>query len=415
MTLALPIDGSATKRGAQPIPAAQPSALWYAGCLGALILVALFLSGIVMQLMERQTRNSNYWLKERLRGEIEAISQLQKPNANSLDPGLVLVFGASDVENSFKPDVFDASMEKLQSLKKTPQFTVSYNLAARNSNAIFPDLAQRVVEELNNKAWHAKAIFVKFTPSRMTSRAASNARLGRATEDLKSLIMSARSLSGQFRENTNTAFRLVIDRYVFGGMSATSASGYTSDFLYASLDRKNRNQNAEFGSKVMSSLWLDPELNPLPAWDAQTRGAFNFGLPASSTKFDRVMQAYQSPQAQAAIVDWHQRCCDAVALHFDDLALSEFIKAVRALGSVAEHVFVYTFADSAAMPHDSEAQARLKRVLEQIGEESGAVMLGEESGLSFSSDQYLDAIHLNQAGGIRLSQLLSESLSASFR
>src|SRR4051794_39386532 len=89
--------------------------------LVAVLACALVLSRAFFHYLERETNNSNFWLKARLRGVVQALPEIARPGAAP-----VLVFGASDVESSFIPEVFD------QELRERGIPVTSYNLAVRN-------------------------------------------------------------------------------------------------------------------------------------------------------------------------------------------------------------------------------------------------------------------------------------------
>jgi len=329
--------------------------------------IALGLARETMLIIEARTANTNLFMRHRLREMIAALPKIAKIS----DP-VVLVFGSSDMEIEFHPDIFDSVMNERG--KKV----VSFNLAVRNGMPVLREIVAKVQAAQIKPAMS----IVKFTPDFLTQTVK---QTWRVSEDVKASLASGRELLAQ--------------RILFDGMSPSMARYYVSDWL-------NPERRFKF-SDDSPLIFRNRELNSEPAWDFDKRGFFYFGWPQTKESLTRVLKEYSDPSVQAAVLRFHENCCDMAAMRFDDGLLREMTESLKTLRLLSKETILLYYPDR--VPRSVEANRRLQKALEKVAREAGVELL-QIDGLLKPAD-FIDPVHLTLEGGQKLTRDLAQALS----
>jgi hypothetical protein len=329
--------------------------------------IAIGLAREAMLVIEERTANTNLFMRHRLREMLAAF-----PKIAAVSDPVALVFGASDMEIEFHPDVFDSVMQERG--KKI----VSFNLAVRNGPAVFHEIVARVASA---KVKPAISI-VKFSPDFLT-RAVK--QTWQVSDDVRAALVSGHELWAQ--------------RILFDGMSPSQARYYLSDWL-------NPDRRFKFSEKS-PLIFRNRELNGEPAWDFAQRGFFYFGWPKTKETLSQVFAEYHKPEVQQAVLRYHENCCDAAGLNFDENLLHELIESLQALRAISKETILLYYPDRIA--RTPEANMRLQKALEKVARVSGAELLQVDGMLK--ADDFIDPVHLTLEGGQKLTRFLAKALS----
>jgi hypothetical protein len=349
----------------------------FVGAAFLTLFVAMLLARTALLAIESRTANTNLFMRHRLREMTAAL-----PRIAALPGPMALIFGASEMEVGFQPDVFDEAMNK----KGEP--ITSFNLAVRNGVPVFSYL----IEQVKAAGVRPDLAIVKFSPAFLTTAAREHWAL---SDDVLSSVLSLRDL---LREPFDRAIALFADRYFFDGMSPVMARYYLADWFDSTRRFKwSRNSPLVFRNR---------DLNQEPAWDFAARGFFYFGLPKTKTALDSVLREYQAPDVQQAVFDYHKRCCDIEGLHFDVGLVRDFIVNVRELKSLSKRVVLLYFPDRVS--RNADETQRLLQIMETVAKQSGVEWLNVEA--HFSAEDFIDPVHLTFDASKRLSKRIAEQL-----
>lgn len=234
--------------------------------------------------------------RDRIRSMVEALPAMIQDSPES---SLVFAVGTSEVESGFDPVAFDREYALLSG-----KSSVSWNLGLRGRggeiDAMQSAIIQRVAEERK-----PSLIFNQIALSRTTTRLADHDLELDITEDFS--IYFDRSFGSRmgFKPISSLGAKVHLHGLMMDGF------GVDTTFAMNFYGVKSYVREAFLPEAKVGSVfpWRDLELHVRPAFEASTRGFFNWSLPDSKNAYDRHVANQLNVFARRRIQRFFMNCC----------------------------------------------------------------------------------------------------------
>jgi hypothetical protein len=278
--------------------------------------------------------------------------------------GSALVFGSSVIEGGFDEDVFTRALGPKSGVSRTENMGIS---------GIDPTLqkilAERVASALSQVGTKWELTLIEFSPAFATDARQVNWKEGNLYK--RSLLVDFSGWLEALRRSPTDAGKILL--YI--------ALGYRSP------------------QAMMNTLSAE-------VFGPASR---SYGLRALATGTDRGEALRRSVEMQA-------KSADILELHFNEQAIQDFIKGVKALNSVSRRSRILLVPENRAWVEPTPAgKARLAEVLERIRRETGTKIIDYSSNPAFRDEDFFETTHLNPAGKAKFSRMLARDAARILR
>lgn len=326
-----------------------------------------------------------------IRNRIEHVYRnIRKIEANSAST--VLVWGASDVEGFIDPNDFERALGQ-----EGLDLTV-YNLGLRSMPLnVLNDFIDGFQERLSSGAKKFAFSVFKVPLSRMTytySETLKRENFG---------TISARTygfgrLLGDSKLGVAEKFSLLTEKTIWRLASPDSFQTWVQllpTYIQFGLYDEARQRATFF------SIWKWPKFLERPEWRIERKGLYGFNRPKASLRFNEMVKAKQNPLVIRKGLAHFSECCDYFDLKFDPDRVADLLMSVEKLKAISERVILVITPDSevAREQRTPEALMRLQELQAMLRREGITVVdFNREEEVSFTSDLYVDFLHLSDRG-----------------
>lgn len=318
----------------------------------------------------------------------------------------VLVLGSSGVGRAFVPAVFDHAMGG------TPGRYVSFNLA---QPLLQPETALAMATSIRQTydEVHKRVGITIFGISVPELKRGSLGAARRWIPDQAFAFSSADVLYDRARDDLRGALGDGFELALFGNVRPAQVGRWIEDSISAVPPPcESGMTQPPVGEAAQTTLGaFCRELHGrfprgLPAWNPETRGAYDFGLPATRPMLARLVELQAS--APSSHPEDSRRRALTDPNDVDEEAVRTMIEAVRELKAVTQHTFVLRDILNPALllPVSAVELAHWRTIAERIARETEVPLLDFNDGTFLASD-FGDRTHLNPLAAERFSSLLA--------
>jgi hypothetical protein len=357
-------------------------ALYFGAFLAVLVMLRLLLA-----LTEPLVPGNNRWVKERIRGQLGSIAELAGTTEN-----VVLFLGASEVEVSFDPLIYDKFN------RQAGKSTYSFNMGIRNNGTFLPLYFERIADELERHRVRPKIIFVHFPVSRLTTKALDHFGEFLKTHDLPAVYFEP-SLWSSVPGDTEDKIGMLGNKWLWGERSLMQIPVMMRRISRALLPKNDP------GLGELMDVMNDSYSTRSEAWSLRTRGRF---YRRDNVETKMVQSAYsfiREGENLKVLVRKQEGCCGFVDLRLDPDYTKRILQSMRRLSTLAEHIVIVNFKEIPAYPRSEDSAARRDEFLLSAAEAAGGKVLPIE----IHSTMYLDLLHLSPIGTRPFANQLSQA------
>ncbi len=346
------------------------------------------------------------WVQQRYEQALDFLPVIAKTSGP-----VILTLGASDIERSFNPIFFD------EELNRNGLQTTSFNFGFMDQGpTLFKLFAERVFHELNQR--HAKkvsAILVKMIPATLTHKFAANFYLNRLLDEQKCALNTTSMLLQNLLSQPEETARLLFLKLALNCHSPAASNRYVGAAISHVLERfKVKPSRSENYESVLNLLWYRRDLDLSRAWDTQTRGFFNWGLPQVSSVVVPLLRQVQDPSLLQWYIETADERIDLVDLSIDDQSTEELISGLRRLSQVTERLYIIYWPTHPILNYRPETLLRINNLLHQLQQKTSAQIL-DYSDHFLKPEDYYDIFHLSEQGGQKVMTRLAHDLAADLK
>ena len=375
-------------------------------CLG-LAAASFILPFLFFKILAVFAPSNGDWMRTRLRTAVKYFPTIA---ATPVDKKLILVMGSSEVESAFNPLVFDPLVgEKIDNV-------ISYNLGFRNINMVLKRLTGRIARELKEKNRTADLILVKVLPSNLTKKARNGLIEAIVRDTTVSIFQSPSEMFRLILRNPRRGLFLLTYGTIFDGSTSHQATAFIKRKLYTPPNYliPQEKRRAMDLHDIYNRFWNAPELHALPGWELENRGHFNFNRPQSESLYNELEAKLKTHELKQVALDSHIARHGILELQFSPESITEFVWSLHDLKSVAKKVVVFNVPLHPIVELKDDAAKQLE-VLYRLIEKDGGVEFWDYSKENvFTEDDYIDDLHLNDSGGMKLMKLLARDTIKTF-
>jgi hypothetical protein len=309
----------------------------------------------------------------------------------------VVVVGSSRVMTGFSPALFDAEM----TAKGKP--LTSFNLGVGRLN---PELQLLLVRRLTAAYRRIGAknrlSLVEFCPHQATIARRVGPVAAKVAEAREALLGDAGSTLAVARAAPGRAFRILLYRYLFDGVSPFVLSNALFDALETEPTWWPAHQDAFDVARLHFRRELD-RIYPRGrfAWSMTERGYRSVVTPSTEETYRTVMLPWLTTRENLADdLNANVTCCDILGLDFDDRFVAAFLDVIREIQSISEATYVLLAPNHPDwIRYAPDARARLAQVVRRIETETGVTVVDFSQAPSITASDFQDSVHLNGLSG----------------
>ena len=303
-----------------------------------------------------------------------------------------VVLGSSAVIIGFSPEEFDERMNA----EGIP--LVSFNLGVNSpSPLILRLLTARLRAVFQENPARLGLSIIEFSPSDSTLAAESGHARPHAVD--RALLTGWKELPGVLLESPKAAGEIAGIKALGAGVGAQELTAVLRRRLHLNPDLPPLPSDA-LQDKLFETIAEIPSERDLARWDGRHRGGRRLLLPATREAYAAFARASASaPEKSSGRRDFIDSS-DIIELHLSDKMIAEFIRAVKNLQAVSDRTYVLVAPrDPVWIPPTPDGEARLRRALSRIKEETGAEILDFYSDGEFQTSDFVDVAHVNESSG----------------
>ncbi len=332
------------------------------------------------------------------------------------DKDLVMVFGSSMTQAAFSARQFDRELAERGVEVK------SFNFGFGGLNPYFQDyLSRRIRDALEAEGRRFELTLVEFTPLQNTRARWDGARP--VVDSYVAMLGGAGDIWEIVKRDPTRGVRVAQIKYLRNEVSAEMATWYFGSMLFGGRTRPDAGVPAdeeqdraleELGQKLNEAFEAEyPDFDGCN-WCWQWQGAGTIPAersPETLALFEEYYDALRSEQRLADDRLWRITCCDIEELEFEETLVAAFIRTVKNLQAVSNHLEVIMLPRNHAwIGRPPEAQRRLDEVLERIRRETGATVRSFEDAEGITPEMFGDTTHLARySGDVAYTHLLVET------
>jgi hypothetical protein len=320
----------------------------------------------------------------------------------------VIVLGSSGLARAFVPSVFDAALDGGRGRR------VSFNLAQlllQPETALAMAKFIRRTYEARNKRLGIAIFGISIPDLTRGSLRAARHRM----PDQAFVFSNTETLADEARTDPRGALGDGLESFFFGNTRPDRVGLWVEDWVAARRPpcESGMKQPPE-GEEAMSALVafcseLESQFpHGVPPWNRNTRGGFDFGLPATRPMLERLVELQPASIAPPPQTNASRSPARTAPDDIDDDAVRMLIAAVRELRAVSDHTFIVRDIMNPAMLASLPALqvTHWRDVAERIARDGGAPLLDFNDGTFVPSD-FGDRTHLHPLAAERFSTLLA--------